>query len=173
MNDLLTVQLAWRKGANKTIERVQQNIKTKSPTGRGPMHNTGEAADSLQYRWVTPTRLQIYSDMPGREFNYIMTLEHGRGPTKRGAKKGNPTLRESILAWIKQRNIQPEGISQKSLAYLISRKIHREGTELYRKGGNSGIISEVQSERWIKEHFIDPAREAVRDVIYQRLAEIK
>jgi len=54
----------------------------------------------------------------------------GRGRT-RSSKKGDPTLTETILQWIKDRNIKPreEGLSLKALAFLIARKIHREGTD--------------------------------------------
>ena len=165
-------QLAFRQGALNTISQLQSNIRDKAPTSYGAMNNTGEAALSLKYRWVEEGRVQIYSDMPNRSFNYIMTLETGRGPTRPNAATGNPTVQESILTWIKQRGITPTGITQETLAYLISRKIHQEGTLLFRQGGNSGIISEVQTDAWILENFIKPLESDLKRYFNAILANI-
>jgi len=83
-------------------------------------------------------------------WKYIETLEKGRGPTSAGAPKGNPTLREAIEDWIARRSITVEGITSKSLAYIISKKIHEQGNKLYRavRGGQqpnnifSGVITD-------------------------------
>jgi len=75
--------------------------------------------------------------------SYIRTLEDGRPPTRTGAPKGNPTLAESIKSWITAKGIIPTGISVDSLAFLIARKIHREGNLLFRSGGKSGVLSNV------------------------------
>ena len=62
--------------------------------------------------------------------------EYGRRPTSTNAPKGNPTLREAILAWVERKGIG-EVKDRKSIAYLISRKIHQQGDRLYR--GELGI----------------------------------
>lgn len=53
----------------------------------------------------------------------------GRGPTKNG-NNGEPTLRERIYDWLKARGIRPHEPNMKltSLAYVIARKIHKDGT---------------------------------------------
>ena len=55
----------------------------------------------------------------------------GRGKTKKKGKAGEPTVQQQILKWLKIKGIKSvkAGISQKSLAYLIARKIHKEGTK--------------------------------------------
>ncbi len=55
----------------------------------------------------------------------------GRGKTKKKGKAGEPTLQQQILKWIKIKGISAiaEGISANSLAYLIARKIHQQGTK--------------------------------------------
>lgn len=55
----------------------------------------------------------------------------GRGPTKNKGKSGDPTVLEQIKKWIKVKGIRPikNDISLNSLAYLITRKIHEEGTK--------------------------------------------
>ena len=54
----------------------------------------------------------------------------GRGRTKKKGKPGEPTVQEQILKWLKTRGIKPieENMKLSSLAYLIARKIHEEGT---------------------------------------------
>jgi hypothetical protein len=158
-------QLAFRQGALNTISQLQSNIRDKAPTSYGPMNNTGEAALSLKYRWVGEDKVQIYSDMPNRSFNYLMTLETGRGP-------GKPPPTEPILKWIQQRGINPDDISQKSLAYLIARKIGNEGSLVFRQGGNTGIISEVQTDAWIFENFIKPLESDLKRYFNAILANI-
>lgn len=150
------------KGAAESVAQIKSNIENKNPVGDGTMKNTGAAAGSLQYRVVDTNHVQVISVMDGT--NYIMTLEHGRGPTKTSTAS-TPTLQTRIETWVEQRGITPGDISQSSLAYLITRKIHREGTKLYRKGGNSGIISEVQTESWIMEHFTKPYETALAEEI--------
>ena len=69
---------------------------------------------------------------------YILTLIYGRGPTKEGATKGNPTLRETILEWVRKHSITMQdeksgkALKDEVVAFLIAKKIHREGTLLYR-----------------------------------------
>lgn len=164
MTDLST-RLLLRQGAQRTVEKLQDNIKNKSATSYGPMNNTGEAAQSIKYRWVSDDHIQVVSSMPGRSFNYIMTLETGRGPG------GFPPVK-NILDWIQQRGINPEGITQKSLAFLIARRISREGSLLYRQGGNSGIISEVQTQEWIEANFLGPIFEGVKQDFEQSIRGI-
>lgn len=57
----------------------------------------------------------------------------GRGPG------GFPPI-EDILTWIRTKNIQSE-ISENSLAYLIARKIARQGTDIY-QGKRPGLSLE-------------------------------
>ena len=54
----------------------------------------------------------------------------GRGKTKKKGKAGEPTVQQQILKWLQVRGIRAieENVSQKSLAFLIARKIHEEGT---------------------------------------------
>ena len=157
----LQMGLIVREIALKIIADLQESIRTKAPTSYGPMNNTETALKSLRYKWEGG-HLIIYSTMIG--YNYIMTLEHGRGPTKEGATAGNPTLQENILTWLKQRGIQPPDITQESLAYLIARKIHREGTQVYRdytlKGKGTGILSDIiGSPAYYQKNILQPMKD--------------
>lgn len=58
---------------------------------------------------------------------YIYQLKYGRKPGK------FPPI-EAILNWIRDKRIQPnDGISERSLAFLISRKIAKKGTNIFQK----------------------------------------
>ena len=58
----------------------------------------------------------------------------GRGPTQNGHRAGTPYLIDAIEQWIKDKGITAKAqgdkkpISQRSLAYAISKKIHEKGT---------------------------------------------
>lgn len=74
---------------------------------------------------------------------YIGALEHGRGPTKTSTAS-NPNLFDAIKEWALAKGIIPDTSKQSlGLVYAITNKIHREGTLLYRNGGNSGVLSHV------------------------------
>lgn len=69
---------------------------------------------------------------------HIGVLIYGRGPTRSGVTKSDPTLKQQITAWIKRHNIQPQErngvtITQDTLAFLITRSIHENGTRLYQE----------------------------------------
>ena len=61
--------------------------------------------------------------------------EYGRAPGR------FPPI-EAISRWIDAKGIIPQDISKKSLAFLIARKIAREGTKLFRQGEPSGVITD-------------------------------
>lgn len=65
---------------------------------------------------------------------HIIFLEDGRGPTKPGATQGDDSLVDIIKDWINVKGLDLN-------PYAVAKKIHKEGTKLYRQGGNSGILS--------------------------------
>lgn len=107
------------------------------------------------YRFESKEGLTIYG------VHYLQWAETGRGPTRPGAKKGNPTLQQSILLWLKIKNIplyrnkRGQFLSRVAMSYMISGKIHREGDSLYRSGKTrdvfSSVVSQKEVERLIKQ----------------------
>lgn len=103
---------------------------------------------------------------------YAGAIERGRKPTTSG---GDGSLRTLIRRWIDDKGITPQGnISKDSLAYLITRKIHQQGTLLYRgtdyygRTKPSKVITGV-----IEDGRIDKlAKSVVLDVITQIKSEI-
>ena len=85
----------------------------------------------------TISSLRVYvNDNQGTLFGRqaFGVLETGRKPGK--VPKGFYLI---ILQWVKDKGIQVE--NPKSFAYLVARKIAREGTELHRQGGRADIYS--------------------------------
>lgn len=111
---------------------------------------SGGLEKSIRYE-VTDDGLTIYA------INYIEWSERGRGKTREGARKGNPTLFESILAWINYKHLplwrdkKGRFISKRTMAFMISRKIHKEGNLLFRKKGFRNIYSSVLTEKAVRD----------------------
>lgn len=82
----------------------------------------------------------------------------GRGATKKKGVDGEPTLQERILEWLKVKGIRPveKKVTLRSLAFLIARKIHKQGT---------------RRSEWLKvyEKVITPER---IDKIIDRISEL-
>lgn len=80
---------------------------------------------------------------------YTQQLVTGRPPTSSGAQPGSPTLREKIEVWIEQKGIASfsSDISVSSLAFLIARKIHKEGTQYFRDGGTDLLEKVITPKR--------------------------
>ena len=146
-------------------EKIKEAIRTKNLTGYGPSVASGELLNSVRYE-LKDNELNIYAKA------YIGALQNGRKPTTGNA--GNPTLKEAIRDWIDDKGINPEDISKDSLAYLIARKIHREGTLLYRKnnGGSSGLLDDVINENLVEDikkelllYYVESYRSEIKNVL--------
>lgn len=143
----------WQEAVLKVFaEKTIADIRSRIP------NVTGTMSQSLGYT-IDNTGLIIFSTE-----KYFTVLETGRKPTDSNAPAGNPTLRQSILKWIENKPIYGD-ISKESLAYLISRKIHEEGTLLYRQGGKSGVISKSINDEIIQVELIDKLTDSFREAV--------
>lgn len=96
------------------------------------------AADGINASGSLSNSVTANVELDGTVFEVSLTLneywkyiEGGRPPTQ---NNGNGELRRNILQWIKAKPVLPTPFNGKlpteeQLAYLISRKIHREGYE--------------------------------------------
>jgi hypothetical protein len=88
---------------------------------------SGNLAKSFRYE-LQPDRLRLWGA------SYTETAEVGRRPT---SNAGDGALRRAIRRWIDQKGINPKPsangrpVSKESLAFMIARKIHKQGTRLY------------------------------------------
>lgn len=80
--------------------------------------------------------------------NYAEQLELGRERTVNG-NTGGQTLLEKIKTWIEDKGIRPlePKMTTSTLAFLITRKIHREGWDRRNHGGVELVSSVITPER--------------------------
>lgn len=111
---------------------------------------------------VIQTNAGISGALKGED--YTVQLSEGRAPGK------FPPL-EDIEAWVESKGLAAidNEISTSSLAYLIARKIAREGTEYYKQGGTDLIESVVTPERI--QSIIDKVREVNVGVFVENLLD--
>ena len=132
----------------KVVQDFAEKLKTDLTTSVNASGVTasGNLAKSFRYD-LQPDRLRVYAA------GYYSAIEIGRKPTVNG---GQGVLRAIIRRWIDQKGITPKPddkgrvISKDSLAYLITRKIHKKGTLLesekkdyYGRPRPTGIITGV------------------------------
>lgn len=100
---------------------------------------SGKSVRSLSYE-ITDKALIIKGE------ESIFTLIHGRKPTE---NSGSGSVKDAIRDWVRAKGIVSSDISEDSLVFLISRKIHREGSSIYirNKGANSGLLTNVLNEQ--------------------------
>ena len=125
---------------NRIARQIRSNIRRMSMTASGKTEN------SIRVE-ATDKQLVIWGAM------HIFSLEHGRGPTRRGSKgSGVGSLRKRLREWILDKGIQPDGeISIDTLAFIMARKIHKEGTRLFRSGRPSGVLSKPDQTKLLKD----------------------
>lgn len=72
---------------------------------------------------------------------YTGALVGGRGASK-SSGGSSITLRQAIRQWIDDKNINPAGkISKDSLAFLIARKIHRDGIKVPNRYNSGNLVN--------------------------------
>jgi hypothetical protein len=125
------------------VAQLQSDIRNKPlPRRKGQSYvanASGKLANSVNFK-VENGVLRIYAD------SYIYFLAYGRKPTTGGSKPGK--LKDIIREWIDAKGIEPYGnISKDSLAFLITRSIHKNGTSLYPQG--STLLSDIVNETLI------------------------
>ena len=94
-------------------------------------------------------------------------LEYGRGKTGSSATTSAEPLIERIKKWILQKGIVAQAITVGSLAFLITRKIHREGWDRAKHGG-VGLISRVITEQRMQS-IIDKVGNEMTMILVGRL----
>lgn len=98
---------------------------------------SGKTRDSLSVE-VTSDTTSATATMYGRK--YFAALETGSAPWKKQYKHPPKPFVETIAKWMVDKGI--EGVS----AYLVARKIMREGSKLYRDGGRKDIFTPVMED---------------------------
>ena len=121
---------------------------------------TGETGRSLRVQ-MNPDGGTLF----GRKF--FSTLEVGRGPTH-DFTPHNPTLFQRIMQWVQAKGLVPDDpkMSQSSLAYAITNKIHRQGTVLFRTRQRQDIYSSAMQRavKNINTRLLEEAKTIVTNI---------
>lgn len=114
---------------------------------------TGKTADSINFEVSETSERTAFQIVASK---VLPILQEGRRPSAK-----MPPV-QNILQWIRDRGIKAQ-IPDQSLAFLIARKIQREGFK-----GTPGLIDSV-----INDRLVDSITEGVADIIhsegYERL----
>jgi len=145
--------------ANEVISRIATAIRTVPLNRVSVRFENGEekrtsftATANASGRLINSLRFEIVNDeliVYGND--YIYYLIYGRKQTKNG---GSGVVKSDIRNWIDAKGITPDdGMSKDTLAFLITRKIHRMGNSIYLASGgqNSGLLTNVLNENIIKK----------------------
>ena len=114
-------------------ENLEKDIKKAVPVA------TGSTRDSVHTVFRKEEGFDIYI---GSQINQIID---GRKPTSPGAKKGDPTLQERMLEYIRAKSIRPKesGMTDVQLSWVFANSIHKKG---YKGHGNifANIITKTR-----------------------------
>ena len=106
---------------NSLRDRIKETLAAKN------LDNTGEAGMSLEVRGA---------ELWGAEYLYY--LDHGRGPGK------FPPV-DNIIAWVRSK-LGIEDSEAKQVAFLVGRKISKEGTGIWRNKAKGIQLDELIAE---------------------------
>jgi hypothetical protein len=133
-----TASLAFRAAGPELLANAVQALRTypQKPYGR-PAHASGK----------TERALNIESGDDFLELRgpaHAEALISGRKPTSSGAPAGDPRLHEVLAQWAEDKGlVLRKGQTYEDVGRALAYRIHREGTALYRDGGDSGIFQSV------------------------------
>lgn len=138
---------------NNRVKLIQQNLAS-----------TGTDASGETSRSVKSESTENRVIVSGKDFIYV--VETGRGPTKKG-NQGKPTLQSQILKWI---NTGKPGINEKieSASWAISKFIHKHGTQLFRSGGRTDILTPVVND----EKAYNQLTKEIADVSFKKVLKV-
>ena len=138
-----SASLAFRQAIPEAIAALVQAMRQypQQPLGR-PAHTTG----------ATERSFVGAADDQGLTITgaaHTQALISGRRPTTSSTSSGQK-LSEILALWAENKGlVLKRGQTYKGLGYVIARRIHAEGTALYRAGGNGGIIQSVLTKEWL------------------------
>jgi hypothetical protein len=139
----------------------KNELRRKNELGR----NAVASGDLINFQWdITPSEngLKLQFFLP----EYWRYVEFGRRET---VKHGDGKLQEKILRWIDEKGITPkDGISKKSLAYLITRKIHREGFK-----GRNCLQNALNDSKALEQQFVDIVADIYAKEVSDMIVQLK
>ena len=141
---LATASLAFRAAGPELLASMVTALRTypQKPGGR-PAHASGKTERALSFE-ATDESLTLYGPQ------HVQALISGRGPTSSGAPAGEPRLHEALAQWAEAKGlVLKRGQTYEDVGRALAYRIHREGTALFRAGGNSGILQSVLTRQFL------------------------
>lgn len=141
---LATASLALRQAGPELLTNMVQALRTfpQKPGGR-PAHATGRTERALSFKAGDD-----FLELLGPQ--HVQALISGRGPTRSGASAGDPRLHEVLAQWAQAKGLAlRKGQTYAQLGYALAARIHKQGTALYRAGGDSGILQSVLTRQFL------------------------
>ena len=134
---LASARLAFAQAAPELLADCIKALQSHRQPPRGrPAYTTGRTAAQLAGE-VGDDFLEITGPP------HLQTLLTGRGPTQGGAGSSQP-LSAILAQWAQDKGIQlTGGLSYKSFGFLAARKMHQQGSALFRLHQPSGLFDQV------------------------------
>jgi hypothetical protein len=135
---LITASLAFHAAGPELLANTVQALREfpQKPYGR-PAHASGKTERALSIN-AGDDFLELLGPA------HAQALISGRKPTSSGAAAGEPRLHEILAQWAQDKGlVLKRGQTYEQLGRALAYRIHREGTALYRAGGESGIFQSV------------------------------
>lgn len=118
--------MALLKITEEVLRKYGENAVSQMKKNAAPYKASGRMERGFRYQ-IDPFGMRIYG------VDYLQWYEQGRGKTKTSAA-GTPTLKETIQEWIKIKPVPIwEGYTIESMAFVIARKIHKQGVSWHKK----------------------------------------
>lgn len=122
-----------------------------------------QAAQGIRSSGKSASSLRVESDSDNGALygsGYFYQQKHGRKPGK------FPPV-DDILDWIRAKGITPkDNISEKSLAFLIARKIAKSGTDVF-QGRRDGLDVDEQVKQLVEQFKKDLVKAGQKEIVKQ------
>lgn len=145
-------------------DEIAEQIQNVNPVTGFKMDASGKTIQSMQV---------IPSNTGGKLVagGWIIYLENGRGPTSPTGpyQHSDDSLLDIITQWIKDKGLDLN-------PYAVTKKIHKEGTRLYRLGGKSGVLSIPLNGAGLSDLYAEIAtmyRQSVASEIFSPIYELQ
>jgi hypothetical protein len=143
---LASAALTFAQAGSELVASVIRALKEHPQPPRGrPAYTTGRTASQI-------------AEMHGPDFvevtgpQHVQTLITGRGPSQGNGSGGTgERLRDILAQWARDKGLTFDDpkMTFEQFGFLAARKMHREGSELYRLQQPSGLLDKVLTQQYL------------------------
>ncbi|MBO2010877.1 hypothetical protein [Hymenobacter negativus] len=142
---LTSAKIAFAQAGPELLAATIEALRTHRQPPRGrPAYTTGKTAAALHFE-ADDDSLTLYGPA------HLQTLLTGRGPTTAAGAGGEPKLSEILAQWAEDKGLQFDDprMTFQQFGFLAARKMHEQGSALYRTGEPSGLLDKVLTEDYL------------------------